>query len=78
MRQQLGIAQAIMENPEILMLDEPMNGLDADGTDRIHQIIEQYKSEGKLVILASHMLDDVMQTCDEVYAVQNKRLERTK
>ena len=76
MRQRLGIAQAIMEDPPILMLDEPMNGLDSDGVDRIHHIINQYKNSGRLVILASHMLDDVMKTCDEVYSVQNKNLIR--
>ena len=65
-----------MENPDILMLDEPMNGLDGDGTAKIHAIIEQYKRENKLIILASHMIDDVMQTCDEVYQIQNKRLVR--
>ncbi len=76
MRQRLGVAQAIMENPDILMLDEPMNGLDGDGAEKIHAIIEQYKRENKLIILASHMIDDVMQTCDEVYWIQNKQLQR--
>mgnify|MGYP000349839086 CR=1 FL=1 len=54
MRQRLGIAQAIMENQSILILDEPMNGLDNKGVDEIRKLILDLKNEGRSIILASH------------------------
>ena len=54
MRQRLAIGQAIMENPDILILDEPMNGLDKNGVQEMRGLFEQMKNEGKLIILASH------------------------
>lgn len=75
MRQRLGIAQAIMEEPGILILDEPMNGLDADGISMVHDLIRLYREKGRLIILASHMIDDVMATCDKVYAIKDGKLE---
>lgn len=74
MRQRLGIAQAIMEEPGILILDEPMNGLDADGISMVHDLIRLYREKGRLIILASHMIDDVMATCDTVYAIKDGKL----
>lgn len=74
MRQRLGIAQAIMEEPGILILDEPMNGLDADGISMVHDLIHLYREKGRLIILASHMIDDVMATCDTVYAIKDGKL----
>lgn len=67
MRQRLGIAQAIMENPDILVLDEPMNGLDADGVDLVRDILLKLKDEGKCILLASHNHEDIDILCDEVY-----------
>lgn len=66
MRQRLGIAQAIMENPEILILDEPMNGLDNAGVDDIRKILLHLKEEGKTIILASHSKEDIQILCDKV------------
>lgn len=74
MRQRLGIAQAIMENPEILLLDEPMNGLDKDGIVEIRNLIQDMKSQGKLIILASHTNEDIEILCDRVYRVENCRV----
>lgn len=74
MRQRLGIAQAIMEEPGILILDEPMNGLDADGISMVYDLIHLYREKGRLIILASHMIDDVMATCDTVYAIKDGKL----
>ena len=67
MRQRLGIAQAIMEDQEILILDEPMNGLDKNGVKEIRELLLQLKSEGKTIILASHNAEDINVLCDSVY-----------
>ena len=55
MKQRLGLAQAMMENPDILILDEPMNALDSIGVSDIREILLDLKEQGKLVILASHI-----------------------
>lgn len=76
MRQRLAIGQAIMENPDILILDEPMNGLDKSGVQEMRRLFEQMKEEGKLIILASHNREDIDVLCDEVYEMENGRLKR--
>lgn len=70
MRQRLGIAQAIMENPEILILDEPFNGMDKNGTKEIRELLLKMKSEGKTILLASHSAEDIEILCDEVYEME--------
>lgn len=70
MRQRLGIAQAIMENPEILILDEPFNGMDKSGTKEIRNLLLKMKEEGKTILLASHSADDIEVLCDEVYEME--------
>lgn len=67
MRQRLGIAQALMENPDILLLDEPLSGLDNDGVAEMHQVLLQQKEKGKLIVLASHSKEDIAVLCDEVF-----------
>ena len=66
MRQRLGLAQAIMENPEILILDEPMNGLDKDGVADMRDYLMKLKSKGKTIIIASHSAEDIEILCDTV------------
>lgn len=66
MRQRLGLAQAIMENPEILILDEPMNGLDKDGVEDIREYLKSYRDQGKTIIIASHSAEDIEILCDTV------------
>ena len=66
MRQRLGIAQAIMENPSILILDEPFNGLDKNGVAQIRDLIRQLREEGKTILLASHNQADIDELCDTV------------
>lgn len=78
MRQRLGIAQAIMEKPDILILDEPMNGLDSSGVDDIRKILLGLKEEGKTIILASHQKEDIGVLCDEVYQMEDGRLWKEK
>ena len=74
MRQRLGIAQAIMENPDILILDEPMNGLDKQGVKDMRELFLEMKSEGKLILLASHSREDIDILCDEVYEMENGQI----
>lgn len=74
MRQRLGIAQAIMENPDILILDEPFNGLDADGNAEIHRLLQELRSEGKCIILASHSRYDIETACDTLCTLENGKL----
>lgn len=76
MRQRLGIAQAIMENPDTLILDEPFNGLDKDGVRDIHALLQQQKAQGKTIILASHSAADIAQACDVVYEMEAGNLVR--
>lgn len=67
MRQRLGIAQAIMEDPEILILDEPMNGLDNAGVQDIRALLLELKAQGKTTLLASHNHEDIAALCDTVH-----------
>ena len=66
MRQRLGIAQAIMEDPSLLILDEPLNGLDKHGVADMRTLIKSLRTEGKTIILASHNQGDIAELCDTV------------
>ena len=66
MRQRLGIAQAIMENPSLLILDEPLNGLDKHGVAQMRALIKDLRSQEKTIILASHNQGDIDELCDTV------------
>lgn len=66
MRQRLGIAQAIMENPKVLVLDEPFNGLDRHGVVEMRMLLKELKAEGKAILLASHNAQDIEELCDHV------------
>lgn len=71
MKQRLGIAQALMENPKLLILDEPMNGLDSEGAKQIREILLKLKSNSVTILLASHNSDDIDEICDYVYTMEN-------
>lgn len=66
MRQRLGIAQAIMEDPKLLILDEPLNGLDKHGVAEMRALIKSLKAKGKTILLASHNQADIDELCDTV------------
>lgn len=66
MRQRLGLAQAIMENPDLLILDEPMNGLDKDGVSDMRKYLLSLKEQGKTILIASHSAEDIEILCDTV------------
>ncbi len=74
MRERLGIAQAIMEDPQILLLDEPMNGLDNEGVEDIRRLLIRLKESNKLIILASHSKEDIGLLCDEVYRMDHGKV----
>ena len=76
MRQRLGIAQAIMEDPSVLILDEPFNGLDADGVAEVHKLLQSLKNQGKCILLASHSASDIAQACDIVWQMKDGQLQR--
>lgn len=67
MRQRLGIAQAIMEEPSILILDEPLNGLDKQGVAEMRDLIRGLGEQGRTILLASHNQQDIAELCDAVY-----------
>lgn len=67
MRQRLGIAQALMENPDTLILDEPMNGLDNEGVALVRDILTELKEQGKTILLVSHNAEDIRVLCDVIY-----------
>ena len=75
MRQRLGIAQAIMEGQELLILDEPMNGLDQEGIADMRKLFLRLKAEGKTILLASHSKEDIAALCDEVYEMEHGQMQ---
>ena len=66
MRQRLGIAQAVMENPRLLILDEPLNGLDEQGVEDIRALLLELRGQGKTILLSSHNREDIDLLCDSV------------
>lgn len=74
MRQRLGIAQAIMEDPSLLILDEPMNGLDNQGVQEMRQLFLKLKDEGKTILLASHNREDIAALCDTTVEIDRGKI----
>lgn len=78
MKQRLRLAQAIMEEPDLLILDEPMNALDDDGVSEIRELLLSLKKEGKTIILTSHNSDDINLLCDSVCSIGKGKFEKIK
>lgn len=76
MRQRLGVAACLLGDPQLLILDEPMNGLDPAGMLEMREMIQLLVSEGRTVMLSSHLLDEVERTCDAVAIVDNGKVIR--
>lgn len=74
MRQRLGLAQAIMENPELLILDEPINGLDFDGQREIYQYLVELREQGKSILITSHSKDEIKILCDQAFMMAEGKL----
>ncbi|WP_042274411.1 ABC transporter ATP-binding protein [[Clostridium] dakarense] len=75
MKQKLGIAQAIMEDQDILVLDEPFNALDYKTYEDIKNIIKYLKDEGRTILLTSHNFEDIQQLCDRIYIIEEGKLK---
>lgn len=75
MRQRLGLAQAIMEDPKLLILDEPTAGLDFDAQKEIYDFLIQLRQQGKTILITSHSLAEVKLLCDKAFQIQNRILE---
>ncbi|NMB07489.1 ABC transporter ATP-binding protein [Acetivibrio saccincola] len=78
MKQKLAIAQAIMEDQDILLLDEPFNGLDVDSVENIRDLLKSLNNQGKTIFLTSHNNEDIDILCDHVFRVRNYSLEQLK
>lgn len=78
MRQRLGIAQAVMEDQDLLILDEPLNGLDKQGAADVRELLLKMKEQGKTILLASHNAQDIDILCDKVYEVDNGKIEQVR
>lgn len=76
MKQRLGIAQAIMENQQLLILDEPMNALDKDAVEEMRKLFLSFKASGKTMLIVSHNEGDISTLCDEVYEFDGARIKR--
>lgn len=74
MKQKLRIAQAIMENQKLIILDEPTNGLDEASIKTVHNIIKKLKNEDKLILIASHNKDDLRLLCDKIFKIDNGQI----
>lgn len=74
MKQRLAIAQAIMEDPEVLIFDEPMNGLDNNGVTEMRELFKRLRAQGKTILLSSHNPSDIDELCDSVYEIDSGTL----
>lgn len=74
MRQRLGIAEAIINNPELLILDEPTNGLDIEGTIEIRNLIKELSNEGIAILISSHNLTEIDNLCNRIIAIKNGKI----
>lgn len=77
MKRKLVLAQAIMEKPMLLILDEPTNGLDEDSVMLFKEVIKQEKERGATCLIATHLVEDVAELCDRVFKVSGGRLKET-
>jgi ABC-2 type transport system ATP-binding protein len=76
MRQRLGIARCLLNDPRLLILDEPMNGLDPAGMLEFRGLIRDFVTEGRAVLISSHLLDEIEKTCDMVAIIDRGKLIR--
>jgi ABC-2 type transport system ATP-binding protein len=74
MRQRLGIARCLIADPELLILDEPMNGLDPAGIQAFRGFVRDFVAQGKTIVLSSHLLDEVEKTCDAIAIVDQGQI----
>ena len=78
MKQKLGIAQVIMENPDVMIYDEPFNGIEKRTAEKLRKYLKEKKEEGKLIIIATHIKEDVEELADLVYEVDDGNVKKQK
>ena len=74
MKQKLGIAQVIMENPQTLILDEPFNGVEDSTVDEIRKLLLEEKKKGKLILIVTHIKEDINELCDVLYRINDGKV----
>ena len=74
MRQKIGIIQAIMENPDLLVLDEPFNALDEESVKKLRELLLKFKEEQKLIIVTSHHKEDIDYICNQIINMENGKI----
>lgn len=74
MKQKLGIIQAIMENQQIIILDEPFNALDESSVETLRQVLEKLKAEHKLIVMTSHNKEDIQLLCDHTFTISDGKV----
>ncbi len=77
MKQRLALASALLSNPDVLVLDEPTNGLDPEGINYMRELILSIAAEGKTIIISSHLLDEIQKMCSHVAILKNGKLIKT-
>ena len=78
MKQKLGIAQVIMENPDVMIFDEPFNGIEKRTAEKLRKYLKEKKEEGKLIIIATHIKEDIVELADLVYEVDDGNVKKQK
>ena len=71
----LGIAQVLMENPDIMILDEPFNGLEEESANKIRKILLEEKEKGKLIIIATHIKEDIDELCNVIFHIDKGKIK---
>lgn len=71
MKQKLGIAQALMEDPKVIILDEPFNGIEDETANELRSVIKEEAKKGKIIIVATHIKEDIIDMCDEIWKFDN-------
>lgn len=74
-KQKLGIAQVLMEDPKLIILDEPFNGVENDTAKNIRELLKQEKEKGKIIIIASHIKEDIVGLADIVYEIDGGKIK---
>ena len=77
-RQRLGFAQAFMEDPDVLILDEPFNAMDKASMEEVHDLLQRFKAQDKTVLLASHSAEDIARACDVIFEMEDGKLRLAK
>lgn len=78
MKQKLGIAQVIMEDPDVMIFDEPFNGIESETVEKLRNQISDFKKNGKLIIISSHIKDDINELADEIYEFSDYTVKKIK